>query len=179
MRRLSCAMAGALVAGSLLPASLPATESVTPFTRDFGSVATGTSSSVVSFHLTTLCEDDPEQFFYQCVNPGGDPPLPIDISVSGGFAQTNDCPAEMPRASGPGGEPLSATCTIHVNFSPPAAGGFEGFLRTGNTPENPIAAISGTGVIPAPPAAPKKKCKKKKKGAAPAKKKCGKKRKKK
>ena len=160
----ACAFAATLLAALALSASAAASASLTPFHRDYGDVRVDSTSSPRVFYLTVVCNDNPSVLFYQCANVGGDPPLPVSISVGKGFRQTNDCPASMPRAGTgiTGTEPASATCRITVTFAPTEAGKAKGVIETGDTPENPVAAVYGTGVIPAA-TAKKKKCKKRKK----------------
>jgi len=168
--RLRWVLAWGVLAALSLPSAAGANQSLTPFNRNFGDVKVGATSSPFVFRLTALCDDDPAAYFYQCQNVGGDPPLPVSISVSNGFTQTNDCPPTLSRA-GIGTEPVTSVCTITVRFAPSAERSIDGLLRTGTTAENPFAAISGTGVVPGA-SAKKKKCKKKKQGAAAKKRKC-------
>jgi hypothetical protein len=163
-----------LLVGLALSASASASASLTPFNRDYGDVKVDSTSSARVFHLTVVCDDNPSLLFYQCANVGGDPPLPVSISVGKSFKQTNDCPAAMPRTGTgiTGTEPLTTTCRINVTFAPTEAGKLKAVVDTGDTLENPVAAVSGTGVTPAA-AAKKKKCKRKSKW--PKRKRCRKK----
>ena len=162
----ACAVAATLLAALALSASASASASLTPFQRDFGEVRLDATSSPRVFYLTVVCDDDPSLLFYQCANVGGDPPLPVSISVGNGFRQTNDCPAAMPRPGTgiTGTEPLSSTCKINVTFAPTEAGKVNRVVDTGDTAENPVSAVSGTGTTPAA-VAKKKKCKRKAKRA--------------
>jgi hypothetical protein len=70
------------------------------------------------------------------------------ISVSGDYAQTNNCPPTL-SVTGFGNQ----GCLITVTFTPTGTGPKEGTLSTG--PGGPTAALTGTGVTtPTPPVLP-------------------------
>jgi hypothetical protein len=105
--------------------------SVTSF--DFGDRHIGTSSPAQDFVLWVGLNTT--------INPR--------ISVSGDYAQRNDCPPTLMQTT-----PQSAAgCTISVTFTPTSAGPKEGTLSTG--PRGPAATLTGNGVTtPTPPALP-------------------------
>jgi hypothetical protein len=71
------------------------------------------------------------------------------ISVSGDYAQTNDCPQTLSVTGG--GQPQG--CLITVTFTPTGTGPKGGALSTG--PGGPTATLTGTGVTtPTPPTLP-------------------------
>jgi hypothetical protein len=108
--------------------------------------------------------------------------LPLTISTTGDFSQTNSCPSQL-------GFLLTSSCTINVTFRPTAIGTRSGVLSsTTLLVGGPTASLTGVGTQPAAGSGGKaagKKCKKakrkgKKKGkkrAAAAKKKKKKKKK--
>jgi hypothetical protein len=94
----------------------------------FGGQSMGTTSPAQSVTLT---------------NTAGVAATINGISVSSGFAQTNNCGASL--AAG-------AQCTVSVTFTPPAAAGainsttpVSGALNVSSTQGNPSIALSGTG----------------------------------
>ena len=100
---------------------------------DFGDRRVGTTSPAQGFALGVYGNDD--------FNP--------EISVSGDYAQTNNCP---PRLSA-GAFPQIQGCLITVTFSPTGTGPKEGILSTG--PGGPTATLTGNGVTTrTPPALP-------------------------
>lgn len=69
------------------------------------------------------------------------------ISVSGDYAQTNNCPPTLSAG------PESWFCLIRVTFAPTSTGPKEGTLSTG--PGGPTATLTGNGVTtPTPPVLP-------------------------
>ena len=81
-----------------LSTSGPGDLSVSPTTLDFGGQSMGTTSPPHAVVVT---------------NSGGTPATIDGVTVSGPFAQTNDCGTLAPAQS----------CTVNVTFSPPASGG--------------------------------------------------------
>jgi hypothetical protein len=144
-----------------------------PSSNNFGSQAVGTVSAPKAFTVTA--------------QPPLDVVLPLAVSTTGDFKQTNNCPATL-------GFLATASCTVNVTFNPTAAGARTGTLSTTTlVVGGPTAALAGTGDNSGAGAGgngnkcSKKKGKGKKKGkkrAAAAKKKgkkgkkCGKKKKK-
>jgi hypothetical protein len=107
---------------------------------DFGDRQVGTTSPAQGFALAVFVG-------------GGAPPGTTDtfnprISVSGDYAQTNNCPPTL-SVTGFGNQ----GCLITVTFTPTGTGPKEGTLSTG--PGGPTAALTGTGVTtPTPPVLP-------------------------
>jgi hypothetical protein len=134
-----------------------------PSSASFGDTAIGTVSPQKSFTVTAEAVDTA---------------LPLTVSTTGDFRQTNDCPSTL-------GFLLTSSCTIRVSFAPTTSGPRTGTLSTTTlVVGGPSAALSGNGVGSVASAAQSKKCKKKakkkgKKHARAAKKKkakkCGKK----
>ena len=140
-----------------------------PSSASFGDTSIGTVSAPKSFTVTAEAADSV---------------LPLTVSTTGDFKQTNDCPSTL-------GFLLTQSCTIKVSFAPTTAGQRTGTLSTTTlVVGGPSAALSGNGVGSGASAAQSKKCKKKakkkgKKHARAAKKnkkkkakKCGKKKRK-
>lgn len=141
------------------PASSHAIATLSPTYYDFGPTALN-SSKTIRFELSTSCPDDPNLQNFQCQEPQ-EGPLPVSIGITGGFSQTNNCPATMPRVE------TVSTCSIWVTFPPSALGPSQGQLSTGS-PANgaPASLLAGTGTPAVKPPA-KKKCRKAaKKGAS-------------
>jgi hypothetical protein len=100
---------------------------------DFGNRQVGTTSPAQRYALGVF---RPDTF---------DP----SISVSGDYAQTNDCPPTL-SATGPAG---FQGCLINLTFSPTGTGPKHGTLSTG--PGGPTATLTGNGVAtPTPPVLP-------------------------
>ena len=100
---------------------------------DFGDRQVGTTSPAQGFALGVYDNDalDPR------------------ISVSGDYAQTNNCPPTLSA----GAFPQLQGCLIMVTFTPTGTGPKNGTLSTG--PGGPTAALTGSGVTtPTPPALP-------------------------
>jgi hypothetical protein len=95
----------------------------TGWSFDFGDRQVGTTSPAQGFAFGVLRDDS--------FNPR--------ISVSGDFAQTNNCPPTLSAA----GEQI-AGCVIGVTFDPTGTGPRHGTLSTG--PGGPTVALTGTGV---------------------------------
>ena len=96
---------------------------LSPTSLTFGSQAVGTSSSAQVVTLT---------------NAGSVIFSVSNVSVSGDFSESNDCPAQMSPGS---------SCTISVIFTPTATGNRTGTLTTvDSTPGSPhTVGLSGTG----------------------------------
>jgi hypothetical protein len=107
---------------------------------DFGDRQLGTTSPAQGFALAVYC------------SPGGgcnETPLNPRISVSGDYAQTNDCPPTLPVTT----LPQIQGCLITVTFTPTGTGPKQSTLSTG--PGGPTVALTGTGVTtPTPPVLP-------------------------
>jgi hypothetical protein len=102
-------------------------------TFDFGDRQVGTTSPAQNFALGVIDND--------AFNPR--------ISVSGDYAQTNNCPPTLSA----GAYPQLQGCLIKVTFTPTGTGPNHGTLSTG--PGGPTVALSGTGVTtPTPPVLP-------------------------
>jgi hypothetical protein len=100
---------------------------------DFGDRQVGTTSPAQNFALGVIDND--------AFNPR--------ISVSGDYAQTNNCPPTLSA----GAYPQLQGCLIKVTFTPTGTGPNHGTLSTG--PGGPTVALSGTGVTtPTPPVLP-------------------------
>ncbi|MGZ5321801.1 MAG: hypothetical protein ACXWFN_10140 [Solirubrobacterales bacterium] len=159
MRRLLKPLLAAAAASLMLPAAAGASATLSPSTHDFGAVATG-SSVTKAFMLATVCDDDPLVIGYTC-EPVPEPPLEVAIGASGGFSQTNDCPASMPR------DQLAISyCTIWVTYSPGGPGAASGHIATGDSLDGaPSSFVAGVAVARPSKAAKKKRCKKAKRSA--------------
>jgi len=112
-----------------------------PSSASFGDTAIGTVSAPKSFTVTAEAADSV---------------LPLTVSTTGDFKQTNDCPSTL-------GFLLTQSCTIKVSFAPTTAGQRTGALSTTTlVVGGPSAALSGNGVGSVA-SATKSKCKKAKK----------------
>jgi len=147
---------------AIVPASASAV-TLTPSSADYGNQAVGTTSAPKTFTIAL---------------EAGDFAFLTDVSVSGNFAQTNDCGLLISFTD--------SACTINVTFTPSALGPRQGVLKGDAMMFGGLTAtLQGTGVpAPVPPAAPAtaqaatpiKKCKRKKaKKAETSKKKCARK----
>ena len=107
----------------------------------------GSPSAILPNALVDIKMSDTENLA-TLANSGTVPLAIAVITVSGDFAQTNDCPASLP---------VGAHCTIAVTFAPAIAGGRSGvlsvFADAANSPQN--VTLSGTGTAaPSPAPAP-------------------------
>jgi hypothetical protein len=111
--------------GEVLP-GLPPVGVGDPFGgfKGFGDRQVGTTSPAQGFGLGVWDNDS--------FNP--------KISVSGDYAQTNNCPPTLSA----GAVPQLQGCLINVTFAPTGTGPREGTLSTG--PGGPTTALTGTGV---------------------------------
>jgi hypothetical protein len=170
----AAATASVVVAWGAAPAL--AVPQITPSSRDFGSVAIGSTSASMPFTLYHSCTE-------VVMAPGQcqmEAPYSISPNATGDFLVTShNCPASFNSPPAAGAEPF---CTINVAFRPTVTGARAGQVR-GNGTGFPFASLTGNGlaapVVPVTTVTPakKKKCKKKKKTATSAKKKkCKKKR---
>jgi hypothetical protein len=124
-----------------------------PTSASFGNRAVGDVSGPRTFTLTA----EP-----------ADAVLPLTITTTGDFRQTNNCPST--------GFLTTTNCTINVTFAPKARGARTGTLSTTSLlTGGPSAALAGTGTQSGKATKCKKNGKKAKKGAVAAKKKKGKK----
>jgi hypothetical protein len=107
---------------------------------DFGDRQVGTRSAAQGFALAVFCF------------PGdscNEAPLNPRISVSGDYAQTNNCPPTLSVTT----IPQVQGCLITVTFAPTGTGAKHGTLSTGTG--GPTVALTGNGVTtPTPPALP-------------------------
>jgi hypothetical protein len=107
---------------------------------DFGDRQVGTTSPAQGFALAVFCF------------PGdscNEAPLNPRISVSGDYAQTNNCPPTLSVTT----IPQVQGCLITVTFAPTGTGAKHGTLSTGTG--GPTVALTGNGVTtPTPPALP-------------------------
>jgi hypothetical protein len=114
--------------GSPLTATLTGTGvlpiTITPASRNFGSVGEGTTSAVSTFTVRN----------YQATAAA------VTVSTAAPFAQTNTCASVA----------ANSTCTISATFSPTAAGAQTGSVSVSytGTGSPQTAALSGTGVLP-------------------------------
>jgi hypothetical protein len=172
--------AGVIGILGVAPGSASASAVISPTALTFPTTLAGSMSAPVAVTLTKDCTGAENT---NCLSNMGDegPSFTTAISVSGPFAQTNNCPPLLTTTPD-----NSVSCTINVTFAPTAAGPAAGTLVTGTQTlsgeAGPTAPLSGTGtpkVATETPGQHKTKCKKKKvkKGAAAAKKKCKKKKK--
>ena len=99
---------------------------VAPSALDFGSQATGTTSAARTVSVS---------------NNGSSAVSLSGVSVTGDFAQTNNCGASL--AAG-------ASCTVNVTFRPTAAGSRAGTLTVANSATPATASLTGVGVAPGP-----------------------------
>jgi parallel beta-helix repeat protein len=103
----------------------PTGVTVAPTALNFGSVATGTTSSAQTATVSNTTSAA----------------VPVtSISVTGDFAQTNTCGSSIAAGS---------SCTVSVTFAPAAAGALSGTL-TVNAGGTSTVSLSGTGVAPGP-----------------------------
>jgi hypothetical protein len=106
---------------------------------DFGDRQVGTTSPAQGFALAVFCL--PGRCQSETFNPR--------ISVSGDYAQTNNCPPTLSA----GAYPQLQGCLITVTFAPTGTGPKNGTLSTGTG--GPTVALTGNGVTtPTPPALP-------------------------
>jgi hypothetical protein len=122
--------------------SAHATRTISPTSVEFGNRQVGTTSPAQAFTLRVRCTIT----LNGCNITDTFSP---NISVSGEFSQTNNCPASMTGlANTPG-----TSCTINVSFTPTSTGSKDGILSTGAG--GPTAVLHGTGVtFPTPPTPP-------------------------
>jgi hypothetical protein len=126
--------------------SAMADRTLDPGTVDFGPRQVGTTSPPQTHELRAFC-NAPQLVCILIALAGGDPFDP-DISVTGDFAQTNDCIGVLQGAL-----PQGQSCSIQTTFTPTSPGPKEGTLSTG--PDGPTATLTGTGVTtPTPPTPP-------------------------
>lgn len=114
------------------------------FTEQFSEPGQGRTFDFGNRQVRTT---SPAQRFALLVYDG---PFDPSISVSGDYAQTNDCP---PSPQPPPSNTALKGCLITVTFTPTGTGPKHGTLSTG--PGGPTQALTGTGVTtPTPPALP-------------------------
>lgn len=160
--------AAALALAAVAPAA--ASQTLSPASWNFGTLAIGQTSVPKSFTLTLTCRPSDDGTI-PCQYPEYLNPV---IATSGDYAVVSeDCPANM--AAGPSslGLPFSQSCTITATFGPTGGGVRPGTLETGG----PRATLTGFAPLPptsTPPAtvAKAKRCKKKAKRGAAAAKRC-------
>jgi hypothetical protein len=123
--------------------SAHATRTISPTSVEFGNRQVGTTSPAQAFTLRVRCTFTLQGCNIQdTFNP--------NISVSGDFSQTNNCPPSM---TGTANTTAGTSCTINVTFTPTSTGSKDGTLSTGAG--GPTAALHGTGVTtPTPPTPP-------------------------
>ena len=102
------------------------TVQTTPSALSFGSQATGTTSSAQTVTVS---------------NPVSSAAAVTSISVSGPFAETNNCGSSI-AADG--------SCTVSVTYSPTAAGSATGSLTVNAGGVTDTVALSGSGIAPGP-----------------------------
>src|SRR6267143_1889177 len=111
-----------------LPTPRPSAISFSPPTLTF-SQNIGTTSATQAMTIT---------------NFGGSPLNGLNLSASGGFSETNNCPAVLPAGS---------NCTVSVTFTPPSVGSVTGALNvsddSGNLGSAQVVMLNGTGTTPA------------------------------
>src|SRR6266403_1630295 len=111
-----------------LPTPRPSAISFSPPTLTF-SQNIGTTSATQAMTIT---------------NFGGSPLNGLNLSASGGFSETNNCPAVLPAGS---------NCTVSVTFTPPSVGSVTGALNvsddSGNLGSAQVVTLNGTGTTPA------------------------------
>jgi hypothetical protein len=106
---------------------------------DFGDRQVGTTSPAQGFALGVGC----------IPNIACNDAFTPNISVSGDYAQTNDCPLTLSVTA----HPQIQGCLITVTFTPTGTGPKHGTLSTG--PGGPTVALTGNGVTtPTPPVLP-------------------------
>jgi hypothetical protein len=69
-------------------------------------------------------------------NPGATPLKVTSITITGDFAETNDCPAKLT---------VGKSCTINVTFSPTATGTRTGTLSIKDSALSSVQGIALTG----------------------------------
>jgi hypothetical protein len=106
-----------------------------PTSVDFGNRQVNTTSPAQAHTLNLRCNRF--QNFNLCAITG---PISFspDISVTGDFGVTDDCPATLTTSSATTG----VSCTINTTFTPISTGPKDGILSTGG----PEATLTGTGV---------------------------------
>ena len=100
--------------------------SVSPSALNFGSVATGGSSSAQTVTVS---------------NPTGSAAAVSSIAATGDFTQTNTCGSSIPA---------NGSCTVSVTFHPTATGTRTGSLTVNAGGVNNTVTLSGTGTAPGP-----------------------------
>jgi hypothetical protein len=122
--------------------SAHATRTISPTSVEFGNRQVGTTSLAQAFTLRVRCTFTLQGCNIQdTFNP--------NISVSGDFSQTNNCPPSM---TGTANTTAGTSCTINVTFTPTSTGSKDGTLSTGAG--GPTAALHGTGVTTPTPQTP-------------------------
>lgn len=160
------------VAGLALASPAAASQTVSPPSWNFGTLAIGQTSAPKSFTLTLTCRPN-EEGTIPCQYPEYLNPV---FTTTGDYSiLSEDCPAMM--VAGPPGlaDQTTLSCTIVATFGPTGGGVRSGTLETGG----PRATL--TGFAPLPPAATapvtkKKKCKRGHRASSAAKKRCKKRR---
>ena len=115
-----CCFAAVVVVALLLPRPAGAV-TISPSALSFGAVAVGDTGGPLRVTVST--------YFWASIS---------GVSVSGDFAQNNDCPARLP---------MFGSCRIFVTFKPLSAGPHTGQLTIGTGAGAPtLVPLSGTGV---------------------------------
>ena len=115
-----CCFAAAVVVALLLPRPAGAV-TISPSALSFGAVVVGDTGGPLRVTVST--------YFWASIS---------GVSVSGDFAQNNDCPARLP---------MFGSCRIFVTFKPLSAGPHTGQLTIGTGAGAPtLVPLSGTGV---------------------------------
>jgi hypothetical protein len=137
---LTLSLAAVLLAA--MAGSAHATRTISPTSVEFGNRQVGTTSPEQQFTLRVRCTQTLQGCNIQdTFNP--------NISVSGEYSQTNNCPIQMTGLPNTPG----TVCFINVTFTPTSTGSKDGILSTGAG--GPTAALHGTGVtFPTPPTPP-------------------------
>jgi len=104
----------------------PSTVQTTPSALSFSSQATGTTSTAQTVTVS---------------NPTSSAASVSSVSVSGPFAETNNCGSSI--AAG-------GSCTVSVTFSPTASGSATGTLTVNAGGVTDTVALSGSGIAPGP-----------------------------
>jgi hypothetical protein len=114
-----------------------------PTSVDFGNRQVNSTSPAQAHTLNLRCNRF--QNFNLCAITG---PISFspDISVTGDFGVTEDCPTTLTTSSATTG----VSCTINTTFTPTSTGPKEGILSTGG----PEATLTGTGVATEQPDIP-------------------------
>ena len=125
-----------------------ADRTINPASVDFGNRQVGTTSPAQTHQLSVVCgaAQDAPLVCLLIALAGGDPFTP-SVSVTGDFAQTNNCLATLFGSS-----LTPQTCTIQTTFTPTSPGPKQGILSTG--PDGPTATLTGNGVTTATPPTP-------------------------